>query len=182
MKNYKNILYYNTDIFDIARSRILGQNDGCSILIPHVCNNINLFGAGFAAAVAREFPIVKQNFHLLGNQAKLGYVQYVTASKNKAYGHQLILANMIAQNRVVSHTNPRPLNYEALVKCMVDVRSYIHNFQKTNDTKVEIHSPKFGSGLAGGNWSFIEQLITDIWYDFPIFVYSYNPNKINVRN
>lgn len=169
-------------MFDVARTRISGQNDGCSILMPHVCNNINLFGGGFAAAVANEFPIVKENFHLLGNQSKLGYVQYVGALKNKTHGHQLVFANMIAQNRIINQSNPRPLNYEALVKCMVDVRNYVNNFQKNNDTKIEIHCPKFGSGLAGGNWSFIEQLIVDIWHNFTIFVYSYNNNKVNVRH
>lgn len=166
----------------MTRNRILGQNDGCSVIIPHVCNNINLFGAGFAAAVAREFPIVKQNFHLLGNKSKLGYVQYVIATKNKSHDHQLIFANMIAQNRIINQTNPRPLNYESLVKCMIDLRNYANNFQQANDAKIEIHCPKFGSGLAGGNWSFIEQLIIDIWNDFPVFVYSYSPAKVNVRN
>ena len=172
MKSTQNTTQHNLDIFDISRSRILAQNDGSSVIIPHVCNNINLFGAGFAAAVADNYPIVKQNFHMLGNRAKLGYVQYVTAAKNKTHDHQLIFANMVAQNRTISPNNRRPLNYEYLIKCMIDVRNYAINFQKMNDEKLEIHCPKFGSGLAGGNWNFIRELIADIWFNIPVYIYS----------
>ena len=40
--------------------------------------------------------------------------------------------------------------------------------------KVEINSPKFGSGLAGGNWYFINDLIEDIWGDFNVYIYNYS--------
>jgi hypothetical protein len=56
---------------------------------------------------------------------------------------------------------------------MNQVRSYTKELQKNSENaRVEIHSPKFGSGLAGGNWNFIEELIKDIWYDCEVFVYS----------
>ena len=38
---------------------------------------------------------------------------------------------------------------------------------------VEIRCPMFGSGLAGGNWAFIEELIDEIWigdYNVPVTV------------
>jgi hypothetical protein len=37
--------------------------------------------------------------------------------------------------------------------------------------KVQIHAPKFGSGLAGGNWAFIQELIKDIWNNYSVFIY-----------
>lgn len=171
-KQKPKLVSYNSDIFQIAKSRILSQNNGSSVLIPHVCNNVNSFGAGFASAVANEFPIVKENFHMLGNKAKLGYVQYITVSKDKTYSHELIIANMIAQNGVVNKNNIRPLNYEYLMKCMIDVKNHISNFLSKNESSIEIHCPKFGSGLAGGNWNFITNLIEDIWMHVPVFIYS----------
>lgn len=173
------IVAYNhtTNIFDNIRNRISCATNGATVFLPHVCNNINLFGVGFANAIGDAYPTVKQNFHMLGNKAKLGYVQYVTVTQNKNTEHRLIVANMIAQNKVVNEKNPRPLNYEYLMKCMIDVRSQIANIQKTYDEKIEIHCPKFGSGLAGGNWDFINELINDVWKDIPVFVYS-APNKI----
>jgi hypothetical protein len=54
---------------------------------------------------------------------------------------------------------------------MMSVASYIkNNFDKENT--VQIHAPKFGSGLAGGNWNFIEELIKDIWLNIPVMIYS----------
>lgn len=176
-KNKYNIITYDSNIFDSALSRINSQNNGATVVIPHVCNNINVFGAGFAAAVSNRYPIVKENFYLLGNKAKLGYVQYVNVEKNKQYGYDIVFANMIAQNNIISQNNYRPLNYEFLVKCMIDVRHYVSNYVKDNDIKVEIHCPKFGSGLAGGNWNFIENLVQDIWGGFSVFVYSYKKKK-----
>jgi hypothetical protein len=158
------------DLFDNITSYINQGHNGCSILIPHVCNNINVFGAGFAGAVSRHFPIAKENYHLLGKQNVLGYVQFIEVAKSKEYNHKIIIANMIAQNGTISKSNPRPLNYYSLAKCMANVNLYIHqNFDSEN--RVQIHAPKFGCGLAGGNWNFIEDLIRDIWSQQSIFIY-----------
>lgn len=168
------------DLFDSINNYINAGNSGCSIVVPHVCNNINLFGAGFAAAISDHYPIVKENFHLLGNKAILGQTQFVSVYKDKKFGHELIFANMIAQNGVASHTNRRPINYAALCKCMVSVAAHIKQ-RDSSESKAQIHAPKFGSGLAGGNWLFIQDLIADIWKDFPVVIYTNNtgpnPNK-----
>lgn len=158
----KNRIFYTTsDIFTTIKDKISTTNKSYTIIVPHVCNNIDVFGAGFAGCIAAYYPIVKQNFHLLGNKAILGYTQFVEADANKKTDSKLIIANMIAQNGTISKINPRPINYAALVKCMIDVKRFI-GLNKP-DNELYIHAPKFGSGLAGGNWSFIESLIEDIW-------------------
>ena len=161
------------DIFNHITQYVKDQSKGCSVIVPHVCNNVNVFGAGFAAAVARHYPIVKENYHLLGPsflKNHLGYTQFVDAYKNPHTGHKLIFANMIAQHGTISQSNPRPLNYYALTKGMVGVLNYIHN-HFGQDSDVQIHAPKFGCGLAGGNWNFIEELIKDIWNNQTVFIY-----------
>jgi len=171
----KSFVYLSEDIIESSKQRINSDHLGSSVIIPHVCNNINLFGAGFAAYIANRFPIVKENFHLLGNKAKLGHVQYITVLKNPSYRHELIVANMIAQNKTIAKNNPRPLNYEYLMKSMIDIRNTVAGLQNSSEKNIEIHCPKFGSGLAGGNWQFIENLISDIWYNIPVYVY--NPKQ-----
>ena len=169
----KNDLYYRDvsgDLFDKIEHYVSGGNSGCSIIVPHVCNNINLFGSGFAAEISKKYPIVKENFHLLGNKATLGQTQIITAYKDQKFGHELIFANMIAQNGVISQSNRRPLNYAALCKCMTSIASYIK--QKDPESRIQIHAPKFGSSLAGGNWLFIKELIADIWKDFSVSIYT----------
>lgn len=167
------LTYFHSNIFESSLSRVKSGNNGCNVIIPHVCNNINLFDAGFAHAISLNFPSVKENFHLLGNKAKLGYVQYISVFRDKISDHEMIFANMIAQNKTLTPNNKRPLNYEALVKSMIDVRNYAQKLISIKDSPIEIHCPKFGSGLAGGNWSFIENLIYDIWGSLSVFVYTY---------
>lgn len=176
-----NMSVIDGDILELSINRINSDNNGATVIIPHVCNNINLFGSGFAGYIAKNYPIVKQNFHLLGNQAKLGHVQYVKIGNNITYRHELIIGNMIAQNQIINQSNPRPINYEALVRCMINIRNYILELNK-NDIDVEIHCPKFGSGLAGGNWNFISDLIEDIWKNQRVFIYNYNRKADNDQN
>jgi hypothetical protein len=164
-------LIKNRNIFEDIRSRISAEQNGATVIVPHVCNNINAFGAGFAGQVAEFYPEVKANFHMLGQKAKLGHTQFITVKSDKKYGHSIIFANMISQNKLLNPKNKRPLNYAALVYCMNQVRSYAKELEAKSDYKIEIHSPKFGSGLAGGNWNFISELINDVWYDLPVFVY-----------
>jgi hypothetical protein len=161
----------NRNIFDDIVLRIKSEQNGATVIVPHVCNNINAFGAGFAGQVAEFYPEVKANFHMLGQKAKLGHTQFITVRSDKKYGHSIIFANMIAQNRLLNSKNKRPLNYAALVYCMNQVRTFSKELQNQHDAKIEIHSPKFGSGLAGGNWNFISELINDVWYDSHVFVY-----------
>ena len=173
-KKHSVIFVKNKNIFECAKNRLFAKENSSTIIIPHVCNNINAFGAGFASQVAEEFPSVKMNFHMLGNTAKLGHVQYVSVAKNSVHRHELIFANMIAQNKLLSQNNPRPLNYAALVYAMNDVRNHIQRIKQSNSEidNIEIHAPKFGSGLAGGDWSFIMNLIDDIWNNIPVYVYA----------
>ena len=161
-------LVKNQDILDICVSR----TDTHNIIIPHVCNNVNAFGAGFAGYISLKYPHVKENFHLLG-KAKLGYTQFIDLYHNKTTNNKIIVANMIAQNGLISKTNNRPLNYYSLCNCMNSVKNYINDnilyYDQAN--QVEIHAPKFGSGLAGGDWKFISCLIKDIWHNIPVYVY-----------
>lgn len=169
--------YSNDDIFDIIESRISGGNSGSTVFVPHVCNNIDLFGAGFAAQVGEKYPDVKANYHMLGKNfltKNMGYSQIVKTKEDKLYKHKLYFVNMVAQNGIRSHNNPRPINYYGLVKSMVALAKFIDsNTGFLNKTEqVEIHCPKFGSGLAGGNWLFISDLIKDIWGKYPVIVYT----------
>lgn len=169
---FSKIYYLNKDIFTIAKDRIESTANGATVIMPHVCNNVNAFGAGFADAISSRFPIVKENFHLL-QKPTLGQNQNITVMKNKEYGHELIVVNMIAQNGLVNKKNMRPLNYGALSICMLNIKNFIKQINNQSDSsRVEIHAPKFGSGLAGGQWKFIECLIHDIWEDIPVFIYN----------
>lgn len=183
MNNKSNIyMIKNQDIF-LTIEDILRSNNSCNIIVPHVCNNINAFGAGFASSISQNYPVVKANFHMLGNHSKLGYSQFVTTRENGKNKSKIVIVNMIAQNKLIDRIkNPRPLNYASLACCMISVRDFIHKLNNESEIKTQIHAPKFGSGLAGGNWNFIENLIEDIWGNIPVFIYQKVDNKRLVRS
>jgi hypothetical protein len=179
MKTFSKRSYFsvkkNHDIFSSSLDRINSGHNGCTVLIPHVCNNINVFGGGFSGDISKNFPTVKENFHLLGNKAKLGQVQNILVSENKNYGNKLYVCNMIAQNGIKNSYNLRPLNYGALAHSMTEVKNFAKSLSilnKEENNKIEIHAPKFGSGLAGGNWEFISLLIEDIWSHLDVYIYT----------
>lgn len=162
----------NRNIFEDTKNAVFNKHNGSTIIIPHVCNNIGVFDGGFAGFVAEHYPIVKENY-LINQNKKLGHTQFISTIKNQEYGHELIFANMIAQNSLKSKNNPRPLNYTALAYCMNTIKIYAKEYKKNNENNsIEIHCPKFGSGLAGGDWRFISDLIKDTWSDLNVYVYS----------
>jgi len=177
------IQYTNKNIFEIVRDRITAGNIGSTVFIPHVCNNVDAFGAGFAAQVAEKYPIVKADYHMLGKtflKNNLGHAQIIKVFEDEKYRHKLYFVNMIAQNGLINKSNPRPINYAALVRSMINLSSFIHNNTGflNNTENVEIHCPKFGSGLAGGNWNFVSDLIEDVWSSkFLVTVYNYDTKR-----
>lgn len=173
LKNFdkKLLLYTNQDIFETIERSLL-ESKRSLLVVPHVCNNVNVFGGGFTQSVDEHYPIIKENFYLLGKQSILGYTQLITAKTNHKNNSKIVFANMIAQNGTIGKNNPRPLNYAALVKCMIDVKKFIEAENKTYDIDItQIHAPKFGSGLAGGKWPFIHDLIEDIWSSIGVTVH-----------
>lgn len=176
-KTKSSITYIDFDIVSSAKSVVFAGNNGSTVIIPHVCNNIGVFGGGFSGYVEKHFPGVSTNFHMLGKNTKLGSVQHIKVDYDKTYRHGLFVSNMIAQNKTINKKNPRPLNYEALIRCMIDVRNYATKIFKETESTTQIHCPKFGSGLAGGDWRFIEDLVYDIWISHNIKVFVYTIKK-----
>jgi hypothetical protein len=148
-------------------------------VIAHVCNDQGVMGSsGFVVPLAQHFPWAKEAYvnwfkdnplqlgvELLGEvgSPSRGQTQMVTVKSKErqslAYGpkdmaDRIVVANMVAQDLGSS----RPLYYNDLVKCMEQV-AHSDEIQSGG----EIICPMFGSALAGGDWRFIEELITDCW-------------------
>jgi hypothetical protein len=148
--------------------------------VPHVCNDVGGYGSGFVAALNKRWPsprdeyrewFTKKSYNLKGNSAtkvnfELGQVQFVGVEP------RTIICNMIGQHMTGSDENGGPcIRYLALANAMNRVRKVISRVENS-----EIHAPMFGSGLAGGNWEFIEALINELWcsYDIPVTIYKFD--------
>ncbi|MHA2023813.1 MAG: Appr-1-p processing protein [Candidatus Thorarchaeota archaeon] len=138
------------------------------VIVPHICNNIGAWGKGFTAAIDAVYPEVGDTVRERAGSCVLGDVIYVQVGERSQD-----VACMIAQNGVRSKDNPTPIKYVALVKCMEDV------FWWARDAGVaKICCPRFGSGLAGGKWEFIELLIKEIWVGRGLDVTVYTPGEL----
>lgn len=177
---------------------------GTPILIPHVCNNVGAWGAGFVMALNRAFgggPMTAYKAwheeakgdifspqYLKPNNVQtkesgrfgLGEVQYVRI------GNGITIANMVAQKNIAGphHKQAKfpPIRYGALIDCMRDI-AYTHQqyADKThNFNPFEIHCPFFGSDLAGGSWEEIEKIIHEVWVENGITVVAYKFEPTNL--
>jgi O-acetyl-ADP-ribose deacetylase (regulator of RNase III) len=130
-------------------------------VIAHGCNCRGGFGSGVAKQVATKFPKAKQYYldKFEEDGWKLGDVQFV-----KVYGERLI-ANCATQDAYLPR-GENHANYPAIEQVMVKLKNFC---QAGNNT---IAIPKIGAGLAGGDWSKIEEIINKVFDDYEILVYT----------
>jgi hypothetical protein len=128
------------------------------VFICHVCNCLGGWGAGFVIPLAKHFPLAREEYlkSHAANELVLGQTQFVEVREQPA----IVVCNMIAQTL----GGERPLYYNHLACCMDAVAA---------DVPRKIVAPLFGSGLAGGDWNIIEQLIIDCWIkqEIPVTIY-----------
>ena len=134
-------------------------------IIAHVCNDAKKWGKGFVLALSSAYPEAKRWF--LECDLGLGCLQLVPCEGG------VVVANMVAQRDVFrikdgSRYGCPPLRYPDLYDCMGRVASWAKEQKKA----CEIHAPKFGSGLSGGDWRIVELFIKELWADFEVYVYT----------
>lgn len=132
---------------------------GRQVLIPHVVNNKGGWGKGFVVPLAKHYPFAKERYER--QSYELGTVAYC------GFGGPVGVANMVAQDGYASKTNPRPLRYYRLAECLSEVTKAVAK----DHPKREIHMPKFGTGLAGGDWTIIREMVEDAFDGLDVYIY-----------
>jgi O-acetyl-ADP-ribose deacetylase (regulator of RNase III) len=160
--------YIEGDLF-----KFVPQDSDEHVIIAHVCNSIGAWGAGFVIPLAQHYPearrVYKEAFANNDPFAQLGWTQFVNQDK-------IIIANMIAQEGVgpsfceVTGKMQPPIRYASLQQCMFAVRDNALKLMEEGK-KVRIAAPMFGSGLAGGDWNIIENMIKLTWEKIDTTVY-----------
>lgn len=121
-------------------------------VIAHVCNDVGGWGRGFVLALSRRWPQPEREYRRWyrerdGNDFGLGAVQFVPVEDD------LYVANMVAQHGLRRTASGPPLRYDALATCLDTVAERAAEFGGS------VHLPRIGAGLAGGDWSRIEDMI-----------------------
>lgn len=138
--------------------------------IVHVCNNVGLWGAGFVLAVSRRWP-QPEAYYSMFEALPLGLVQFVKVAED------IHVVNMVGQDGVGRRPDGRPpIDYEAIEKCLESVAiSCLDKAYRGPYKSVSVHAPRFGAGLAGGDWDRIEEIInhTLVEKDIPVTIYDF---------
>lgn len=120
--------------------------------IAHGVNCMNVMGSGIAKVLYEKYPLVKKAYHSKWDTQekqwagwRLGESQYVLCDDKT-------IINMFTQIDYLPR-NVRNVNYWAIGHC----------FRNLRVEKIAI--PKIGCGLAGGDWSIVEQIINDATED-----------------
>jgi len=138
-------------------------SEGKTALICHVCNDIGAWGKGFVLAISRRWKAPEEHYRqwFRSDKPKLGEVRAIKVTDN------IIVVNMIAQHDIRSINGIPPIRYWAIRKALGIVAQQFHD-----PDKYELHCPKFGSGLAGGDWNAIEDIIADVFPANKIYIYT----------
>ena len=141
--------------------------DGLKV-IPHVCNNIDKWGAGFVLALNKRWTEPEFKYHQR-NYQNLGDIEIVPVEND------IVVINMIGQHGVITD-NPLvpPIRYSAIITALEKVQKYCQ-MKKDMGVEVSVHMPKIGSDRAGGDWELIEHIIinTLVAEGTDVYVYVY---------
>jgi len=131
-------------------------------LICHISNDLGAWGAGFVLALSKRWK-KPEAYYRTEKRLVLGTVQHVCV------GGDIVVCNMIGQHGIRYDINGlAPIRYDAVRECLNDVNRFaVHN-------NATIHAPRFGAGLAGGDWDIIEKIIND---EVTVDVYIYDLPK-----
>lgn len=158
--------------------------------ILHCCNDIGMWGAGFVLALSRRWRTPEARYRRWYYETVrnreisrttgpliLGNVQHVQVEPD------ITVFNMIGQHRVgLDGDGKPPIRYNALRLCLTQVAALA---RRLYPKPVSIHAPRFGAGLAGGDWNRIEALIKEQLEDrgYSVTIYDLPPRgKHNDRS
>ena len=122
-------------------------------ILMHVVNDQGVMGAGIARTIADTWPSVENeyaNLHAIKNGSSTKLRRKVLFSEVKK---NFIVANMFAQHGIGVSCSGIPLEYDWLEPCLRTVFGY------AVENNLDVHTPKIGAGLAGGDWNIIWPMI-----------------------
>lgn len=140
-------------------------------VIAQVCNDHGRWGRGFAMAINDRWgkgPGKQyRQWHKAGVDAgfRLGATQMVELAPS------LVLANMIGQSGTRTGSKGPPVRYEAMREALTAAAGY------ASAHGASVHMPRIATGLAGGTWSPVEEIITSILRQHSIDLYVYDYTK-----
>lgn len=137
-----------------------------SIVLPHVVNDLGKWGKGVVLSITKNLgPGPERDYR---KWAQIGILhdtpfEHGSVLVSPTNSHNVMVAHMLCQKGIGGRQDK--VNYVALEQCLRTVA------ERTTNLEASIHCPRFGSGLAGGNWDAIEKLVREAWADLDVTVF-----------
>ncbi len=109
-------------------------------------------GGGFAAAIKRRWPSAQKTFtaQVTTDRSTLRLGSVVTCDVEP----DVTLISLVAQHGYGPSPRPR-IRYAALRDCLLRVSGM------AKEQNASVHMPRIGTGLAGGSWPVVEEIISE---------------------
>lgn len=138
-------------------------------IIAHICNDRGRWGKGFVLALSARWPEPEQAYKAwaktgdwLGEPFGLGALQLVEVPDT-----DIVVANLVAQHGLRPQDGVPPIRYGAL-------ETALHKLQiAARQRCATLHMPRIGCGLAGGEWSKVEKLLSKLLGELQVNVYDF---------
>lgn len=119
------------------------------------CNAMNSHGSGLAKSISEKWPQVKQKYHEFYDRKgylNLGEFDVIPVED------RVSVVNLISQDNY-GYDGSLYVSYAAIEVGLENIIKYIEreSLEKT------IHLPKIGCGLAGGDWTVVENIIRKVF-------------------
>lgn len=148
------------NLFDKYNLQTFSNGTDCLNIIIHGCNAQGKMQSGFAKELRSRFPGAYDAYMKEFNKnssLKLG--------TNVIYYHSdnLVIVNAITQ-RYYGRDGKKYVSYDAVDDCMRELNELLgldSTVTQLLDNKpcIDVHFPKLGADLGGGDWNVIEQII-----------------------
>ncbi|GLF90674.1 Appr-1-p processing protein [Bacillus safensis] len=136
-------------------------------IICHQVNCKGVMGAGLAKQIKSKYPNVYKEYKQLCTEQGddlLGSVQLITTNDGKT------IANLFAQ--VGYGRTRKQTDYDALRSCFQHLKDTVTHSHEENQTSIAIPYG-IGCGLAGGDWTIVEEMMEEILGDCEVTVYRF---------
>jgi O-acetyl-ADP-ribose deacetylase (regulator of RNase III) len=135
------------------------------LIVQIVNDSAFTWGGGFSLAIRQKWPTAQQAYRQWAydnrQHLSLGNVHLAEAEDN------LAVVSMVAQRGYGPSDKPR-IRYSALRSCLERLSVFAAK------EKATVHMPRIGTGLAGGSWNIVSELIDDVLCRAGINVFVYD--------
>jgi O-acetyl-ADP-ribose deacetylase (regulator of RNase III) len=153
-------------IVEVVGDATVPHGDGDKLIVHLVNDQTSNWGGEFAKSLKGRLPRAQEAFrewvHEDPSNLALGKVHFVRLAED------LSVATMVAQRGYRPSVRPR-IRYAALRECLQHVSDC------ARDKTLSVHMPRIGTGMAGGKWDVIAELIEDTLVTVGVAVTLYTP-------